>query len=94
MDRRDAHRKEEKGEFSELIRYTIPGFVDGLILGVLLDFFGLQRSSVGQWIVSTVSGEGESILEGIYSLRKRLRRATGSMAQAYGWGKLIGMLIP
>ncbi len=60
----------------------------------MLDGLGLQRSAAGQWIVRTVSGEGESILEGIYALRQRLAGAAGSMAEAYGWGKLTGMAFP
>ena len=88
------HEEEEEGEFGELLRFTIPGFIGGLILGVVLDAFGFQRSSVGQWLVRTISGEGESILEGMYSIRQRLRHAGGSMAEAYGWGKLIGMVFP
>lgn len=85
---------EEKGEFGELLKYTIPGYAGGLFLGVLLDHLGFQRSPVGQWIVRTLSGEGESIFEGIYALRQRLRRASQSMAEAYGWGKLLGMFVP
>ena len=42
----------------------------------------------------TLSGEGESLFEGIYALRQRFRRATGTMAEAYGWGKLLGMTAP
>jgi hypothetical protein len=60
----------------------------------VLDGLGLQRSAAGQWIVRTVSGEGESILEGIYALRQRLAGAAGSLAEAYGWGKLAGMAVP
>ncbi|MFH1757577.1 MAG: hypothetical protein ABH969_05995 [Pseudomonadota bacterium] len=85
---------QEKGEFGELLKYTIPGYAGGLFLGVLLDHLGFQRSPVGQWIVRTLSGEGESIFEGIYALRQRLRRASQSMAEAYGWGKLLGMFVP
>lgn len=54
----------------------------------------MQRSAVGQWFVRTVSGEGESILEGLYALRKRVSGAAGTMAEAYGWGKLAGMAFP
>ncbi|WMW22571.1 hypothetical protein RE476_01765 [Methanolobus mangrovi] len=66
--------KEENGEefetenFSELIRYTVPGYIVGLLAGVLLDIFGYQRSPIGQWLVRTLAGEGESIFEGIYSI--------------------------
>lgn len=84
----------EKEEFGELLKFTATGFVGGIILGGVLDWFGLQRSGVGQWIVRTLAGEGESICEGLYALRRRLRSAAGSMAEAYGWGKLVGMAIP
>src|SRR3546814_11310803 len=30
----------------------------------------------------------------IYALRQRLRGAAGSMAEAYGWGKVAGMVFP
>lgn len=85
---------EARRGFGELIKYTVFGFVGGLLLGAVLDNFGLQRSPVGQWLVRTLSGEGESIFEGIYALRQRLRKAGGSMAEAYGWGKLLGMPVP
>jgi len=86
----EAHGK----EFTELIRFTFVGFAGGLIAGAILDQLGLQRSGVGQWFVRTLSGEGESIFEGIYALRQRLRKAAGSMAEAYGWGKVLGMPVP
>ena len=41
-----------------------------------------------------MSGEGESILEGLFALRRRLSGAAGSLAEAYGWGKLLGMAFP
>jgi hypothetical protein len=84
----------EEGEFGELLRFTFAGYVGGFLLGLGLDGAGLQRSAVGQWLVRTLAGEGESILEGGYALRQRLRRGPGSMAEAYGWGKLLGMAIP
>jgi hypothetical protein len=65
-----------------------------LILGYILDRFGFQTSAVGQWMVRTLSGEGESILEGLYALRKRFSKSKFGMAQAYGWGKFLGMTIP
>ena len=87
--------KEEGGErFGELMRYTDVGYLGGLGAGALLDSLGFQRSAIGQWIVRTLSGESESIFEGIYALRCRLRRSAASIAEAYGWGKLIGMVIP
>ncbi|MDH3456170.1 MAG: hypothetical protein OER90_04955 [Gemmatimonadota bacterium] len=85
---------EESEEFGELLRFTLAGYVGGLVLGGVLDAFAFQRSAVGQWLVRTVSGEGESILEGVYALRQRLRRRSASMAEAYGWGKLLGLTIP
>jgi len=85
---------EEGEEFSELIKYTLPGYVLGLLAGVFLDLQGYQRSSVGQWLVRTLAGEGESIFEGFFSIRQRIRKAESSMAEAYGWGKLFGITIP
>jgi hypothetical protein len=87
------HEAHGKG-FTGLIRFTFVGFAGGLIAGVILDQLGFQRSGVGQWFVRTLSGEGESIFEGIYALRQRLRKAAGSMAEAYGWGKVLGMPVP
>lgn len=81
-------------EFSELIKYTLPGYVLGLLAGIFLDYQGYQRSSAGQWLVRTLAGEGESIFEGIFSIRQRFRKAETSMAEAYGWGKLFGITIP
>lgn len=85
---------EEKGEFGRLLRYTIGGYVGGLSLGALLDFLGYQHNPVGEWAVRTLSGEGESIFEGVYALRQRLSGVAGSMAEAYGWGKFLGMTFP
>ena len=88
-------KKELEGEeFGELIKYTGGGYIGGLLSGAVLDYFGLQTSSIGQWIVRTLSGEGESIFEGIFAIRKRVSGAAGSMAEAYGWGKLLGMAFP
>ena len=84
----------EAGEFRELLKFTIPGFAIGLGLGALLDHVDLQRSGIGQWLVRTFSGEGESLLEGVFALRQRVRRASGSLAEAYGWGKLAGVAVP
>lgn len=84
----------DKEEFGELLKFTAAGFVGGLFLGALLDYLGFQRSPIGQWIVRTLSGEGESIFEGIYVLLRRFRGSAGSMAEAYGWGKFLGMTVP
>jgi len=86
--------EEEAEEFDELIKYTLVGYVGVLLLGGALDRLGFQRSAVGQWLVRTVSGEGESLLEGLFALRKRLSGGPSDMAAAYGWGKLIGMTVP
>lgn len=86
--------EKESGEFGELLKYTLPGYVIGLFAGVLLDRLGLQQSAIGQWIVRTISGESESVFEGVYALRRRMRQAASSMAEAYGWGKLVGMTVP
>jgi hypothetical protein len=93
-DKRGHREEPQKGEFGELLKFTATGFVGGLLSGALLDYLGFQRSPVGQWVVRTLSGEGESIFEGVYALRQRFRRATGSMAEAYGWGKFLGMTVP
>ena len=91
---RELELGEEPEEFGELVRYTLAGYVGGLVLGGLLDYLGFQQSAVGQWLVRTLSGEGESLLEGLYALRKRMSRSEAGMAEAYGWGKLIGMTVP
>lgn len=84
----------EPESFDELIKYTGAGFVGGLAVGGILDWLGFQQNPLGQWIVRTLSGEGESIFEGIFAFRQRIAGAAGSMAEAYGWGKLLGMIVP
>ncbi len=85
----------EKKGFGELFKFTAAGFAGGLLLGVVLDSLGLQRSAIGQWLVRTFSGEGESIFEGVYAFRRRLFRAAEmSMPEAYAWGKFLGMGLP
>ncbi len=86
--------EDEKEGFGELLRFTVAGFAGGLILGAALDFYGFQRSGVGQWLVRTLSGEGESIFEGTYSIRQRFRDAKSSMSEAYGWGKFLFIPLP
>ena len=90
----EPQEESEKEEFGELIKFTAGGFLGGLLFALLLDYLGFQRSPMGQWIVRTLSGEGESIFEGIFALRQRIRRAGKTMAEAYGWGKLLGMFVP
>ena len=84
----------EPEEFGELLKYTAAGYAGGLLVGLMLDQLGFQRSAIGQWLVRTLSGEGESIFEGVYAIRARLAGRVGSMAEAYGWGKLLGMIFP
>jgi len=88
------YRQEETEEFGELLKFTVAGFAGGLLLGAVLDSLGFQRSPIGQWLVRTLSGEGESLFEGVYALRQRFRGAQRSMAEAYGWGKFLGMSAP
>jgi len=94
MTRAAESPHKEKGEFRQLLSYTIPGYASGILLAAALDHFGLQRSGIGQWLVRTLSGEGESLFEGAFAVRQRMRRASVSMAEAYGWGKLVGMAAP
>jgi len=89
----EKEEPEEEG-FGELIKFTAAGFAGGLILGVLLDSYGFQRSAIGQWLIRTLSGEGESLFEGAYSIRQRLHSAESSMAEAYGWGKFLFIPLP
>jgi hypothetical protein len=93
-ENREIDEELEGEEFGELIKYTGGGFAGGLLSGALLDHFGFQTSGIGQWLVRTLSGEGESIFEGIFAIRKRIAGASGSLAEAYGWGKLLGMAFP
>lgn len=81
-------------EYGKLLRFTLSGYLGGLALAAVLDAGGHSRSAVGQWAVRTLSGEGESLFEGLFALRQRIRRSAASMAEAYGWGKLLGMTAP
>ncbi len=94
MEKPEEQGEDRSTEFGELLKYTVSGYGLGLVAGALLDHFGLQRNPLGQWIVRTFAGEGESIFEGFYAIRQRLRNASQSMAEAYGWGKMIGMMFP
>ena len=94
MVEKNTTEEPEKEGFGELIKFTVAGFAGGLILGAVLDSYGFQRSGVGQWLVRTFSGEGESIFEGVYSINKRLHKAESSLSEAYGWGKFLFIPIP
>ena len=93
-ERSELRAGEEAEGFGGLLRYTVAGYVGGLVAAACLDQLGLQRSSLGQWLVRTLAGEGESVLEGFYAVQRRVRGATATMAEAYGWGKLLGMAVP
>jgi hypothetical protein len=93
-DRPEEAEEPETESFTELVKYTLSGFIGGLVLAAILDWLGFQRNPIGQWIVRTLAGEGESIFEGTFAIRSRLRGAAGSLAEAYGWGKLLGMIFP
>lgn len=88
-----SHQTDTEG-FGELLQYTLAGYGGGLLLGTLFDYLNLQRNPIGQWIIRTISGESESIFEGTYAFRQRLRQAPGSIAEAYGWGKFFGITAP
>jgi hypothetical protein len=89
-----SDEREDNENFRALLKYTLAGYAGGLGLGAVLDGLGYGLSAVGQWIVRTLSGEGESLFEGFFALRRRLRRTRRSLAEAYGWGKLAGMAAP
>lgn len=94
MTEKGCELTERKGNFTELVKYTFIGYLGGLIAGAILDHLGFQKSAIGSWFVRTLSGEGESIFEGIYAFRMRLKKSAGSMAEAYGIGKFLGMIAP
>ena len=81
---RESYEEEsfEEGEdFSELIKYTIPGQSWGCLQGFFWISKDIQQSPVRQWFVRTLAGEGESIFEGIFSIRQRLRKTEVSMVK-------------
>lgn len=59
-----------------------------------LIFLDFQKNPFCEWFVRTLSGESESIFEGIYALKRRILHKKDSMAEAYGWGKFLGMTFP
>lgn len=94
QDRDDLAGGEADEPFGELLIYTASGYAGGLVVAAVLDWLGFKQNPIGQWIVRTLSGEGESIFEGIFAIRRRMSGASASMAEAYGWGKLFGMIVP
>ena len=94
MTRESPRETGDRQAFRELMLFTGGGFISGLAVAVGLDALGWQRNPLGQWLVRTLAGEGESIFEGIFALSRRIRGAAGSLAEAYGWGKLLGMIAP
>jgi hypothetical protein len=92
--KRKRHLTAPTPGFTGLIRYTLTGWIGALLLGLWLDHLGLQGNPWGQWAVRALSGQGEDLFEGAFALRQRLSGAAPSLAQSYGWGKLIGMVVP
>jgi len=88
------HEQESESGFEELLRYTLAGYIGGLVAGVILDTLGFQRAALGQWLVRTLGGEAESIFEGFFALRQRILRKGASIAESYAWGKFLGMIAP
>ena len=43
----ESSEESEKEEFGELLKFTAGGFLGGFLLGILLDYLGLQRSPEG-----------------------------------------------
>ena len=88
------HNEQNESGFAELLRYTLAGYIGGLVAGVILDTLGFQRAALGQWLVRTLGGEAESIFEGLFALRQRILRKSTSIAESYAWGKFLGMIAP
>jgi|SRR6185295_420335 len=89
------HAEESNGrEFAKLLKFTLTGYVVGLLVAAGWDAWGDQRSPWGQALVRTFAGEGESIAEGMFALRQRWQKAAGSLAEAYGWGMLLALCAP
>ncbi|MCS7277833.1 MAG: hypothetical protein NZ531_03185 [Aquificaceae bacterium] len=84
----------EGQEFKSLLKWTLLGYVGGPSLGVFLDNMGFNKKPLGEWAVRTLSGEGESLFEGLFALVRRLKGYNLSMAEVYGWGKFAGMTFP
>ncbi len=89
----DTEREEREG-FRELLLFTLGGYALSLVSAYILDTFNLQRNPIGEWIVRTFAGEGESIFEGIFAIKNRLLGGAESLAEAYGWGKFLGIALP
>jgi hypothetical protein len=85
---------EEGEEFSELIKYTIPGYILGLLAGIFLDFQGYQRSRWDSGLSGLLQEKGRAFLKGFFPYASAFERLRGSMAEAYGWGKFFGLAFP
>ena len=90
----ELEHERETEEFGELLIWTALGYISGFAVGHIFDAFGMSRSPVGEWITRTLSGEGESVFEGIFAIKQRISGKKMSFAQIYGWGKLLGLTFP
>ena len=70
--------------YKELSLFTFVGFAGGLGLGAVLDALGFSASAAGEWLVRTISGEGEDISEGLWVLRSRMRRKKAEAQERAG----------
>jgi hypothetical protein len=93
-DHPKVHGACEGEPFGELVAFTLTGYIGGLLLAWTLDSYGLHQNALGQGAVRTLAGEGESIMEGVFALRRRAAGKAGSLAEAYAWGKVLGMVLP
>lgn len=95
LDEKVEKEHEEHGEeFSELFKFTLLGYFLGVFLGYILDHLSFKTRPFGEWIIRTLSGEGESVFESFYALNQRFKGKSTSMAEAYAWGKFFGMIFP
>ncbi|MBI2543328.1 MAG: hypothetical protein HYW24_04020 [Candidatus Aenigmarchaeota archaeon] len=89
------HHHDEKLSFGEILPFTVVGAVGG-ILATTFELAGYPRTPLLEGGLRLVSGSGDSISEGIYTIRtelpKYLRKSlnNGGPAVYYVGGKLIG----
>ncbi len=84
----------EESNFKELLGFTLCGYGFGIFFGVFFDWLKYPRYWFTEWLVRVFSGEGESIFEGVFSIRQRFLKKKSSFAEAYGWGKFLGIFFP